>query len=189
MLHFCVFFCFFFFKRYRSKLRLMDVFVSLNSCSFSRADSNAPLDGSRGSGVSPAANRLCLYAFFFIIKRWDVKSWYDSIHLNKTSKKKQTKKTKTMLHGYGNFNMWNRTENREKKQRFSLSSGVKFLFSKSFVPDFNQEKKKIANQFYISLLTPSIPSVVFPSSHHRFSNTQRGEYSVLTQLQKHLVTR
>lgn len=38
--------------------RLMDVFVSFNNCSFSHADSNAPLDGSRGSGVAPAANVL-----------------------------------------------------------------------------------------------------------------------------------
>lgn len=36
----------------------MDVFVSFNNCSFSHADSNAPLDGSRGSGVAPAANVL-----------------------------------------------------------------------------------------------------------------------------------
>lgn len=36
----------------------MDLFVALNNCSCSHAESNAPLDGSRGSGVSPAADRL-----------------------------------------------------------------------------------------------------------------------------------
>lgn len=44
--------------------RLIDLFVSLNNCSCSHAESNAPLDGGRGSGVSPAADRLTvLYAF------------------------------------------------------------------------------------------------------------------------------
>lgn len=36
----------------------MGVSVPLSRCSFVHADSNAPSDGSRGSGVSPAAARL-----------------------------------------------------------------------------------------------------------------------------------
>lgn len=40
--------------------------MSLNNCSFSHAESNSPLDGSRGSGVSPAANRLNVFYAFMI---------------------------------------------------------------------------------------------------------------------------